>query len=110
MVHIAVADHNNLARSFDDLGTIVPVPITNVRRNTWVGFYVNSVETYNAMTAMAMALPNLQQISLSDLTYPNRFGHNYVDGEDADEERVAETADWTMNEIDIISNFTRLRD
>ncbi len=50
-------------------------------------------------------MPNLQQITLSS---PG-IGHRYVDGEDPDEEVAAEYADWPTHDIEIISNFRKLR-
>jgi hypothetical protein len=57
------------------------------------------------MRAMTTALPNLQQIKLNDLGH----GHKYVDGEDPDEHRAADTANWIAYDIGIISNFRKLR-
>ena len=68
-------------------------------------FWVNCVERYNAMDVMTRAMPNLQQISIGHLG----SGHKYNEGEDPDEE-VAETANWTTHDIEIISNFSKLRD
>eukprot|EP00984_Skeletonema_dohrnii_P022727 scaffold11824_cov78-Skeletonema_dohrnii-CCMP3373.AAC.1 len=68
-------------------------------------FVVDSVRSYNAMRVMATALPNIQQLSISDLCH----GHKYIDGEDPDEEIAAETAHETTHDINIISNFTKLR-
>ncbi len=66
-------------------------------------FYVDSVRNYNTMRVMAEAMPNLQQIVLRGL------GGKYIDGEDPDEEEAARTADWTTHDIEITSNFSRLR-
>jgi len=57
------------------------------------------------MAAMASALPNLQQISVRGLD----SGHKYSDGEDADEGRAAESANFITHDINIISRFRRLR-
>ena len=65
-------------------------------------FVVDSVRSYNAMRAMTTALPNLQQIELNDTPH-------YVDGEDPDEFWAADTANFTAHDIDIISNFRKLR-
>jgi hypothetical protein len=54
---------------------------------------------------MTTALPNLQQIKLRY----NRGEYKYVDGEDPDEGRAADTANLTAHDIDIISNFRKLR-
>eukprot|EP00984_Skeletonema_dohrnii_P025874 scaffold15094_cov223-Skeletonema_dohrnii-CCMP3373.AAC.4 len=70
-------------------------------------FPVDSVRSYNAMRAMATSLPNLQQISIRSLG----LGHKYSHGEDADEEdfRYRYTASYTTHDINIISNFSKLR-
>jgi hypothetical protein len=57
------------------------------------------------MRAMTTALPNLQKIELRYL----KEGHKYTDGEDPDEEWAARTANRTAHDIDIISNFRKLR-
>jgi hypothetical protein len=77
--------------------TIVPTTTT--------GFRVKSVADYNATRVMTEALPNLQQIKIC---YPGE-GYKYNDGEDPDEDRAAATADYTSNDIEIISNFSKLR-
>ena len=69
-------------------------------------FVVNSVEKYNRTAAMTTALPNLQQITLCALGYN---GHKYEDGEDPDESQAVETANCPTHDIEIISNFRRLR-
>ncbi len=69
-------------------------------------FVVNSMKKYNAMNVMTRALPNLQQISICYLG--NR--HRWSDGEDPDEERASSTAHRTSHDIEIISNFSKLRD
>ncbi len=68
-------------------------------------FVVNSVGKYNVMNVMTTELPNLQQITLGRLGNE----HKYVDGEDPNEELAANTADWTTHDIEIISNFSKLR-
>jgi hypothetical protein len=69
-------------------------------------FIVDSLEKYNAVSVMTRALPNLQQIM-----FHNGLGngHKYSDGEDPDEELGTNTADWTTHDIEIISNFSKLR-
>jgi hypothetical protein len=115
--------------AFDDLGVDVfmkiyeflgPIDIMPSRLNNKMreaakntifsptDFYVNSVVKYNAMAAMTRALPNLQQTKLGSLLYLDR-GHKYVDGEDPDEDGAAITANDIAHEIDIISNFSKLR-
>ena len=68
-------------------------------------FYINSMESYNAMNVMTRAMPNLQRIALGELGYP----HKYSDGEDPVEEYVARYARRTAHDIEIISNFSKLR-
>jgi hypothetical protein len=68
-------------------------------------FWVEDMKKYRAMGVMARVLPNLQQIALSNAG----LGHKWSDGEDPDEERAAETADWPTYDIGIISNFSKLR-
>ncbi len=111
------------ALSFLTLGEIMPLRRVNM---TWkdaakktivppTNFLVNNERRYNAMSVMARVLPNLQQITLSTLGR----GHKWSDGEDPnegwagedpDEEAVAETVDWTTHDIELISNFSKLRD
>ena len=66
-------------------------------------FKVESVADYNAMSVMTRALPNLQQLWLGCLGQ----GHKYGEGEDP--VRAVRTADWTTHDIEIISNFSKLR-
>ena len=68
-------------------------------------FDVDSVRTYNAMRVMSTALPNLQQMSLLNL----RGRHTYSHGNDADE-WPAVTANYTIHDINIVSNFRMLRE
>jgi hypothetical protein len=69
-------------------------------------FWVESVEKYNAMAVMTRALPNLQQIAIRGF---REDGHNWSDGEDSNEAAAAYTADWTTHDIEITSNFSKLR-
>ena len=80
-----------------DAATMTMVPPTE--------FVVDSGRSCNAMRAMTTALPNLQQIELGCC----KGGHKYVDGEDPDEEQAAYTANLTAHDIDIISDFRKLR-
>ncbi len=73
------------------------VPLTDFR--------VDNVKNYSGMNVMTEAMPNLQQITLGRLGY----GHQYSVGEDPDEGRAAGTSDWTSHDIEIISNFRKLR-
>jgi hypothetical protein len=68
-------------------------------------FRVNCAARYNAMNVMTRALPNLQQIDLGYLGHE----HKYNDGEDPHEEEAARTAHRTTHDIEIISNFSKLR-
>eukprot|EP00984_Skeletonema_dohrnii_P029502 scaffold20195_cov75-Skeletonema_dohrnii-CCMP3373.AAC.2 len=101
------------------LGFLPPKQIMCLRRvcKTWreaakktivpiVDFHVNSIDKYNALNVMATAMPNLQQIKIS---YFKRARHKYNDGEDPDEEQVARTANYSIHDIEILSNFTKLR-
>jgi hypothetical protein len=72
-----------------------------------IEFYVDSVEKYNAMSVMTRALPHLQQIELRDLGVGDE--NKYKDGEDPNEKMAARTADYTTYDIEIISNFSKLR-
>ena len=69
------------------------------------GFSVDSVNKYNAVVAMATALPNLQQLSMCD---PGNL-HKYSDGEDQYEYMADYMAHYTAHDINIISNFKKLR-
>ena len=65
-----------------------------------------SIEQLNAMRVMATEMPNLQQISIGDLGF---LGHKWSDGEDPDEKWAATTANYATLDIEIISNFSKLR-
>ncbi len=67
-------------------------------------FNVDSVRDYNAMTVMTRAMPNLQQIAIGGFGGANK----YNDGEDPDEDLLADTADYTTHDIELISNFREL--
>ena len=124
------AGNDILAASFDDLGVDVLanvlafLTVEEIMRSRRVNkksreaakmaivppaaFWVDSDDKYNAMVAMTDALPNLQQIGIR---YYSEDGgrRKYSDGEDPDEEEAAETADYTSHDIEIISNFSKLR-
>ena len=68
-------------------------------------FRVDRVERYNAMTVMTTEMPNLQQITLCNLGN----GHKYNDGEDPDGELADALARRTTHDIEIISNFRKLK-
>jgi hypothetical protein len=68
------------------------------------------VEEYSAMQVMTAAMPNLQQLAIGDLDRHSRYdSKKYNDGEDPDEVVAARTADWPTYDIEIISNFSKLR-
>ena len=78
------------------------------------GLYVNNVDNYKAMRVITAAMPNIQQIVLGDLgvcskSYRNGLPFKYSDGEDVDEKRAAKTVNYTAHDIDIVSNFSKLR-
>ncbi len=92
------------------------VPLTDFRADNVKNyqFFVETLESYNAMRVMTRAMPNLQQLWISDLgtglmIQPDEWGHNWSDGEDPNQERAAVTADTNRYDIDIISNFSKLR-
>ncbi len=80
--------------------TVVP---TSDNRSIY--FTINCVARYNAINVMTRALPNLQQINLFNL----ERGHKYGDGEDPHEEEADLNAHMTSHDIEIISNFSKLR-
>jgi hypothetical protein len=69
-------------------------------------FFVNSIIRYNLMRVMTEALPNLQQITIDHF---GEDGHRWSDGEDPDEEWAARHDHWPTHDIQIISNFRKLR-
>jgi hypothetical protein len=137
---LAVAENDNSA-AFDDLSDVLPnilgfLPVENIMRSRRINkklmeavkkaivpltnFRVDCVENYNTMTVMTEAMPNLQQIELSNIGEGRiiidgeedfEFSHRYSDGEDPNEERTAETADYrrTYGDIGIVSTFSKLR-
>ena len=66
-------------------------------------FEVKNVRSYNALRVMTTALPNIQQLSICNLGARNK----YSDGEDPG--LAALTANYTAHDINIISNFRKLR-
>ena len=84
-------------------------------------FVINGSVKYNAVNAMTRAMPNLEQIAIYGFEQTQRnelfidangnlgYGHKYNDGEDPDEELVAETVDYRAHDIEIFSSFTKLR-
>jgi hypothetical protein len=124
----AAADNNDFQVSIESLsvdvlanifGFLLPVDIMNARVNNKMReaareaiipptyeLVVDSLTKYNAMSVMATALPNLQRIELCYLGNENK----YVDGEDPDEEEAARSANYTAHNIEIIANFTKLRE
>jgi hypothetical protein len=124
---VVVAVDSNFVASFDDLSVdVLPnilafLPLKNIMRSRRINkkyreavrrtivpptdFWVDSMEKYNAMNVMARAMPNLQQISLRGLGNE----HKYVDGEDPNEEVATRNAHKVSHDIEIISNFSKLR-
>jgi hypothetical protein len=72
-------------------------------------FCVDSVESYNVIELMTRVLPNLEQITIGHLGLGNKYG----DGEDPEAYPTSfwatRFADWTTHDINIISNFSKLR-
>ena len=125
----AVVADNDILASFDDLNVDVLanifkfLPVNNIMHSRRINkksreavkmtivpptdFCVNSMENYNAMAVMTRAMPNLQQMKIGRLGY----GHKYSDGEDPDEEEAARDYAilWRSHDIEIISNFSKLR-
>jgi hypothetical protein len=121
----AVMAVNDFLASFDDLSDVLPnifgflglKDIWQKRRvnKRWkeavkktvppTDFRVYRLERYNAMGVMTRAMPNLQQLTIGVL----RRSHKWSDGEDPDEELAARTADFTAHDIEIISNFSKMR-
>jgi hypothetical protein len=88
-----------VCKKWNEVVKMTIVPLTDFR--------VDSVEKYNAMAVMTRVMPNLQQIAICGLGF--RSGHKYSDGEDPNEEWAARTSDYTTHDIEIISNFSKLR-
>jgi hypothetical protein len=86
-----------VCKKWSDAATKTIVPPTDFR--------VNSVKRYNAMRVMTRALPNLQQLEIGVLGR----GHKWSDGEDPNEEQAARAAYRVSHDIEIISNFSKLR-
>uniref|UniRef100_A0A7S1CVQ5 F-box domain-containing protein n=1 Tax=Skeletonema marinoi TaxID=267567 RepID=A0A7S1CVQ5_9STRA len=116
---------DELANIFGCLG---PIEILHLRRvcKTWndaakntivplTDFKVHDIDSYNTMRTMATALPNLQQLELGSLTHilthmnSSRIGPRYVNGEDPDEEEALRSINDITYEVDMVSNFTKLR-
>jgi hypothetical protein len=130
--HVASAG-NNCVVTFDDIGVDVMANIfsflelNNIMSKRCINkkateavtktivppadFRVENMDKYNAMNVMARAMPNLQQITLHNLGWGslNLGCYKWSDGEDPDERWTARTADWTTHNIEIISNFSKLR-
>jgi hypothetical protein len=67
---------------------------------------VDSFKDAYTMRVMAEAMPNLQRIDLHSL---NAYYHKWSDGEDPYLKEAARTADHTAHDIEIISNFSKLK-
>ncbi len=116
-VILGFLDYKNIMRSrrvsrkFCDAAKIAIVPMYcgDDYRYSHLNLRVNSVKRYNCMMAMTAAVPNLQQITFFDIGYEMRIWHKYSDGEDPDERQVAKTSNYITHDIEIISNFRKLR-
>ena len=86
-----------VCRECTEAATKTIVPLTD--------FCVGSIDEYDAMVVMTRAMPNLRQIQISRL----ERGHKYSDGEDPDQIWAAAFANLTSHDIEIISNFNKLR-
>lgn len=64
------------------------------------------------MAAMTTALPNLQQLKLQQLKLRmvSAQDASMYDGEDPDRADADRTANYTSHDIEIVSNFSKLRD
>ncbi len=88
------------------------VPIAHV---DYAAFKVDDGKTHHTMKTMSTALPNLQQLKLGELRYDywNKIHHRYADGEDpqnvAGSEMHRSANSVVTHEIDMISNFTKLK-
>ena len=81
--------------------TIVPI----IRNDKfWGGFVVHNERKYNALAAMATALPNLQQI------YIPSNGPSYNDGEEPYPTHAAEIANIERKNIEVLSSFRMLNE
>ena len=129
-VAVATDDDNDSSSSasFDGLGTddltnifgfLSPEDIMRARLNKkmreaakqtivpMAEFVVDSMSTYDAMSAMTTALPCLQQISIC---YLREERLEYSDGEEPPcQRRNARTAELTTHDIEILSSFKLLK-
>ena len=113
---------DQLANIFGCLGPKEILPLRGVCtkwneavKNTIVpleDFKVSDEKSYNIMRTMSSALPNLQQLELGYLSYDfsTRTSKKYADGEDPDEEQVGDSANDITFDIDMVSNFRKLRE
>ena len=69
-------------------------------------FKIDSVKNYNAMRVMSTALSNIQQLTIYDIV---DGANKYIDGEDPDEHISRKTSHYSAHDINIISNFSKLR-
>ena len=92
-----IMQKRRVCKKWKEAATKTVVPLTDFR--------VDSMGKYNAMVVMATEMPNLQRIYLSGLSV-NAYGHKWSEGEDPDE---VGAADYTTHDIEIISNFSKLR-
>ena len=103
-------------------GFLLPVDIMNARLNRKMReaakitiiplsyeFVVDSLSRYNFMRVMIAALPNLQKITLNNFNDYYEID-KYVDGEDPDINVLISNGYRTAHDIEIISNFAKLRE
>ncbi len=130
--HAVVAVGDDFLASFDDLSVdlhaniLAFLPLQDITHSRRINkksreavkmtivpltdFRVDNAEKYNTLNVMTRALPNLQQITIGNFGWPHGEGHKWSDGEDSVRwARDAKTADWTTHDIEIISNFSKLR-
>ena len=124
-VTVASIPSDQLANIFGCLGPKEILPLRGVCtkwneavKNTIVpldDFKVSNEKSYNVMRTMSSAMPNLQQLELGYLPSSYDFATSYstykkyADGEDPDEEQ-ARFGDVITLDIDMLSNFTKLRE
>ena len=72
-------------------------------------FGIGGEQSYNIMRTMSSALPNLQKLKLG-YVYKRVGDVKFADGEDPDERQARDTANHTTYDIDMVSNFTKLRE
>ena len=87
-----------VCKPWEEAAKVTTVPLKSY-------FEVDSVESYNAMRVMTRALPKLQELWLCRLGQGSN--HKWSEGEDP---TVASFVNRTSHDIEIISNFSKLRE